>query len=228
MANNFTINDLPPDERPRERMISLGERALSTQELLQLILGRGIAGESVSMTAQKIISQFGSLSKLAEASIAELSEIKGIGVAKATQLKAVFEISRRLNSDSKTYKSKELNNPEAVCSLISSKIKDYNKEHFYLISLNSRNNSVGEVSIGTLTASLVHPREVFIEAIKAKAVSVILVHNHPSGDASPSENDLKLTKEMIKAGKLMGIDVLDHVIIAKDKTFFSFKDSRWI
>ena len=228
MSKNFTIHDLPPEERPRERLLNLGERALSTQELLQIILGRGIAGESVAVTSQKIISQFGNLDKIAEASIAELSEIKGIGPAKAAQIKAVFEIGRRVSFGSQTYNNEELTNPEAICNLIGGKIKDYNKEHFYLISLNSRNHSVGEISIGTLNANLVHPREVFSEAIKAKAASVIFVHNHPSGDTNPSQNDVKITKELVKVGKIMGIEVLDHIVIARGKSFFSFKENGLI
>jgi len=228
MAKNFTINDLPIEERPRERLLNLGERALSAQELLQIVLGRGIAGESVAVTSQKLISQFGSLEKIAEASIPELSQIKGIGPAKAAQLKAVFEIGRRLSSQTSIYKSKELTSPEAVCNLVRSKIKDFRKEHLYLISLNSRNYTVGEVSVGTLNSNLVHPREVFGEAIRNKAASVILVHNHPSGDVNPSQSDLKITKELIKVGKLMGIEILDHIIISKNKSFFSFKENRWM
>ena len=227
MTKSFTIHDLPADERPRERLVKFGEQALSAQELLQLILGRGVAGESVAVTAQKLLTQFGSLQKLSEASIEELSSIKGIGLAKAGQIKAAFEIGRRLSTQIAPYKSKELTSPEAVAKLIKSKIKNYNKEHFYLISLNSRNHSIGEVSIGTLNANLVHPREVFGEAIKSNAASVILVHNHPSGDAEPSEDDLTITKRIIEAGKIMGIDVLDHIIITKSKVF-SFKERKLI
>src|SRR3989338_8954171 len=196
MSKSFTIHDLPKEERPRERLVKFGEQALSAQELLQLILGRGIAGESVVVTAQKLLSQFGSLQKLAEASIKELSAIKGIGPAKAAQIKAVFEIGRRISTQTPSYKSKELTDPKKVYHLIKSKLKDYTREHFYIIALNSRNWSVAEVSIGSLNASIVHPREVFTEAIKNKAASVIFVHNHPSGDLEPSEGDLLTTKRL--------------------------------
>jgi len=223
MSKSFTINDLPKEERPRERLVKFGEQALSVQELLQLILGRGIAGESVVITAQKLLSQFGSLQKLAEASIEELFSVKGIGLAKATQMKAAFEIGRRLSTQAAPYKSKELTDPEKVYRLIKSKLKDYHKEHFYIIILNSRNWSVAEVSIGSLNASIVHPREVFAEAIKNKAASVIFVHNHPSGDSDPSEDDLIITKRLVEAGKIMGIEVNDHIIITKTG-FFSFKE----
>jgi len=222
MSKSFTIHDLPKEERPRERLVKFGEQALSVQELLQLILGRCIAGESVVVTAQKLLSQFGSLQKLAETSIEELSSVKGIGLAKATQIKAVFEIGRRLSTQAAPYKSKELTDPEKVYRLIKSKLKDYHKEHFYIIVLNSRNWSVAEVSVGSLNASIVHPREVFAEAIKNKAASVIFVHNHLSGDPEPSEGDLVVTKRLVEAGKILEIEVVDHIIITKDK-FLSMK-----
>ena len=222
MSQSFTIHDLPKEERPRERLVKFGEEALSTQELLQVILGRGIAGESVVVTAQKLLTQFGSLQKLAEASIEELSSVKGIGLAKATQIKAVFEIGRRLSTQAPSYKSKELTDPKKVYQLIKSKLKDYHKEHFYIIALNSRNYSIAEVSVGSLNASIVHPREVFAEAIKNKAASVIIAHNHPSGDPEPSEDDLQTTKQLVEAGKILDIEIVDHVIVTKDK-FLSMK-----
>jgi DNA repair protein RadC len=227
MSKSFTIRDLPKDERPRERLVKFGEQALSAQELLQLILGRGVAGESVAVTAQKLLSQFGSLQKLAEASIEELSSIKGIGLAKAAQIKAAFEIGRRVSLQTPSYKSKELTDSEKVYRLIKSKLKDYQKEHFYIIALNSRNYSIAEVSVGSLNASIVHPREVFAEAIKNKAASVIFAHNHQSGDPEPSEDDLLLTKRLVESGKILGIEVIDHIILAKNR-FFSFKNNGLI
>jgi len=223
MPKSFTIRDLPKEERPRERLVKFGEQALSAQELLQLILGRGVSGESVAVTAQKLLTQFGSLQKLAEASIEELSSIKGIGLAKAAQLKAVFEIGRRLSLQNVNYRGKEITNPEKVFNLIKSRLKDYHKEHFYVIALDSRNYSIAEISVGTLNENIVHPREVFTEAIKNKAASVIFVHNHPSGDPQPSEEDLEITKRLVEAGKILGIEVLDHIIITKEG-FFSFKE----
>ena len=227
MNKSFTIHDLPKDERPRERLVKFGEQALSAQELLQIILGRGVAGESVAITAQKLLAQFGSLQKLAEASIEELSSIKGIGLAKATQIKATFEISRRISTQVPSYKSKELTDPKKVYRLIKSKLKDYHKEHFYIIALNSRGHSIAEISVGSLNASIVHPREVFAEAIKNKAASVVFAHNHPSGDPEPSEDDLLLTKKLVESGKILGIEVFDHIIVVKDD-FFSFKNKGLI
>ena len=213
MNKSFTIHDLPKEERPRERLVKFGEQALSAQELLQLILGRGIAGESVVVTAQKLLTQFGSLQKLSEASVEELSSIKGIGLAKAAQIKATFEISRRLSTQTSPYKSKELTDPEKVFKFMRGKIKDYKKERLYVISLNTRSWTVNEVSVGTLDSSIAHPREAFSEAIKSNASSVIFVHNHPSGDTEPSQEDIELTRQLVEAGKLLSIEVLDHIII---------------
>ncbi len=227
MTQSFTLHDLPVDERPRERLVKFGEHALSAQELLQLILGRGIAGESVAVTAQKLLTQFGSLQKLGEANIEELSTIKGIGPAKAAQLKAVFEIGRRVSTQPLPYKSKELTDPEKVYKLIKSKLTDYHKEHFYIIAINIRNYSIAEVSVGTLNSSLVHPREAFSEAIKAKAASVIFAHNHPSGNTTPSDDDIATTKRLVESGKILGIEVLDHVIVGKEN-FLSFKQQGLI
>lgn len=227
MSNSFTIHDLPAEERPRERLVNLGEQALSAQELLQLILGRGIAGESVAVTAQKLLTQFGNLQKLAEASLEDLSSVRGIGLAKAAQIKATFEIGRRLSTQVLPYKSKELSDPKKVFQLIKSRLKNYHKEHFYIIALNSRNHSLAEVSVGSLNASIVHPREVFAEAIKNKAASVIFSHNHPSGDPEPSEDDIVMTKRLVEAGKILGIEVVDHIIVTKNG-FSSFKEKSLI
>ncbi len=215
MARNFTIHDLPKEERPRERLVKFGEQALSAQELLQLILGRGVAGESVAVTAQKLLSRFGSLQKLSEASIEELSSIKGIGLAKVAQVKAAFEISRRVSTQTPPYKSRELRNPEKVFKFMRGKIKDYKREHLYAIILNVKSWTVAEVSVGTLDTMFGHPREAFAEAIKNRASSVIFVHNHPSGNTEPSQEDIKLTQQLVKAGDLLGIEVLDHLIITK-------------
>jgi len=225
MTKSFTIHDLPKEERPRERLLKFGEQALSVQELIQLILGRGIAGESVAVTAQKLLAQFGSLQKLSEASLEELSSIKGIGLAKAAQIKAAVEVGRRLSTQTPAYKKKELLNPEKVARLVRSKLKDYSKEHFYLIALDSRNWSIHEVSLGTLNASIVHPREAFTEAIKSKASSVIIAHNHPSGDPEPSQDDLEITKRLVEAGQVLDIEVLDHIIVTKE-TFLSMKEKE--
>lgn len=226
MKKSFTVRDLPKEERPRERLVKYGESALSLQELLQIILRTGNKGESVVALAQKLLTHFGNLQNLKEASIEELMSIKGIGLAKAVQIKAALELGRRAEITLER-KQKKIITPQDVFKLMKSKLKDYSKEHFYIISLNSRNAIISEISIGTLNASLVHPREVFAEAIRQRANSIILVHNHPSGDPTPSKDDIKITKKLKEAGKILGIEVLDHIIITRN-SYLSFKNKNLI
>ena len=224
MKKSFTIHDLPISERPRERLQKFGIQALSAQEILALILGRGIAGESVIMTAQRLLSQFGNLKGIASASLEELSQVKGIGLAKASQIKAAFELSNRLEDYSETGGKPLIKTPEDVAGVVRSKLRRKKKEHFLALLLDTRNQliKISEISIGSLDTSIVHPREVFKEAISASAASVIFVHNHPSGDPKASEDDVELTKRLIEAGNIIGIDVLDHIIIG-DKNYLSLK-----
>jgi len=220
----MTIHDLPISERPRERLQRLGVEALSAQEILALILGRGIAGESVMVTAQRLLSQFGNLKGIGSASLEELAQVKGIGVAKASQLKAASELANRLESYSEGRDKQLVKTPDDVANLVQGKLKGKKKEYFLAILLDSRNQliKVAEISVGSLDSSIVHPREVFKEAVSATAASAIFVHNHPSGDPEASEDDIKLTKRLAEAGEIMGIDVLDHVIIG-DKKYLSLK-----
>ncbi|OGP90589.1 MAG: hypothetical protein A2156_09045 [Deltaproteobacteria bacterium RBG_16_48_10] len=221
---SFTVRDLPKSERPRERLQKIGPENLSSQELLALVIGRGIPKKSVMTIAQELLVRFGNVRAIGQATLEELSQIKGIGIAKATQIKACFELAKRENLETEE-ESFDIKNPEAVFKLISSSIKDKAKEHFKLILLNSRNKKIGisAVSTGTLTTSLVHPREVFKDAITHSAASVILAHNHPSGDPEPSEDDLKITKKLVESGKILGIEVIDHIIIGKNN-FYSFRE----
>ena len=221
---SFTIHDLPLSERPRERLQKFGIEALSAQEVLALILGRGIAGESVMVTAQRLLSQFGSVKGIAGASVEELSQVKGIGVAKASQIKAAFELANRLEGYSEAGDKPVLKTPEDVAGLVRGRLKGKKKEHFLVILLDTRSRliKVAEISVGSLDGSIVHPREVFKEAISATAASVIFVHNHPSGDPTASEDDVRLTKRLAEVGEIVGIDVLDHIIIG-DKKYLSLK-----
>ena len=219
----FTVHDMPKQERPRERLQRLGSDALSSQELLALIIGRGISKRSVLDIAHELMRRFGSIHGMSEATIEELSAVKGIGIAKAAQIKAAFELAKRqdLEQDIPPF---TVNNPQTLVKAIRATIQDKAKEHFKLVLLNTRNKVTGiiPISVGTLNASLVHPREVFKEAIHGNAASVILVHNHPSNDLEPSEEDIKLTRRMVEAGNIIGIEVLDHIIITKND-FLSLK-----
>ena len=220
---SFTIHDLPKSERPRERLQMHGAEALSSQELLALILGRGVRGESVLVTAQRLLSEFGNVKNISQASLEELSAIKGMGTAKASQLKAAFELGRRKEED--TGEQILVKSHQDVIKLVRQKLKDKKKEHFLILCLDTRNNliKISNISTGTLDANLVHPREVFKEAIQALSSSIILVHNHPSGNPEPSDADIDITKRILETGKAVGIDILDHIIIANNRSF-SFKE----
>ena len=215
----FTIRDLPPSERPRERLMALGPEALSEQELLCCILGRGISGESVLVTAQRLLKQFRGLNGIGDASVEQLAQVHGVGQAKAVQLKASVELARRLSRPPDDH-PRLVETAEAAAQLLRPALVDKKKEHFVALLLDSRHRLIrlSPIAVGSLSASLVHPRELFKEAITASAAAVIMAHNHPSGDPEPSEHDLVLTKRLVQAGRLLGIEVLDHMILASQGT----------
>jgi len=230
----WTVSDLPVDERPRERLLKLGPQSVSTQELLAIIIASGVKGVPVMMAAQSLLSYFGSLSNIADASEEELkSAVKGIGPAKIARLKACFELAKRLmkaeNEQPVCRTEAKITNPEVAYSLIKKHIRAYKKEHFFAVSLDSRNRIIGidEISTGTLEASVVHPRETFESAIKRHAAKIIIAHNHPSEDPAPSEDDIGITTRLKEAGLIMGIELIDHIVICKN-SYFSFKEKGLI
>ncbi len=215
----LTVHDLPVSERPRERLIALGAEALSEQELLCCLLGRGIAGESVLVTAHRLLKAFGSVRGIAEASVEDLSNVRGIGQAKSVQLKAAAELARRMAAAPER-RPPPVETAEAAEALIRPHLRDKRKEHFVALLLDARHRVIrlAPIAVGSLSASLVHPRELFKEAVAAHAAAMIVAHNHPSGDSQPSDHDVRLTKRLVQAGRLMGIEVLDHLIVSAGPT----------
>lgn len=222
------IRELPPEQRPRERMLKEGATSLSDIDLLAIMLRTGTAKASAMELAAAILSRFKDLRALSQATIEELSEIKGIGPVKAVQVKAALELGRRLAS-LPAEERPIIRCPEDVCSLLMEDLRNLDREYFLALLLNTKNQVLAKetISIGTLNASMVHPRELFKVAIRRSAAAVILVHNHPSGDPTPSREDITLTKRLQEAGEIIGIDVLDHIVIG-DNRFTSLKSKGLI
>ena len=223
MTTKLLIKDLPKVERPREKLAKFGTEFLKDSELLAILLSTGTEGKSAIKIAEEILSKF-SKKKLLGLSFDQLKQIKGIGQAKACQILAAFELSKRVLKVDTSNTKPTIQTPKDVIAQVSY-LKNHKKENFVVLYLNSRNELLNKetISIGTLNANLVHPREVFEPAITGYSISIVLVHNHPSGDPEPSEDDLKITKQLIEAGKILGIEVVDHIIISQEK-FISFKD----
>ena len=225
-------NDLPKALQPREKFDRLGPENLSESDLLAILLRTGTAGTNVVELAEALLMQYGSLSALSRTSIAELQKIHGIGREKAKILKAALEIGRRLVQEN-VGENPRIASPEEAAAVLRERARSLDREVFWVLLLDTKSRLMAppcEVSKGTLNSSLVHPREIFQPAIQHSAASVILAHNHPSGDPSPSAQDIRITKKLIEAGKTMEIKVLDHLIMGRKtrdgaNDFFSLRES---
>ncbi len=221
------IKDFSEEDRPRERLKAYGPKSLSNSELLALILRQGSKNNNVIDLANKLLSRY-DLKSISRKSLAELENINGIGNVKASQIIACFELARRLSSFTKE-KRKLINAPEDILKLFSPEMSTLQQEHIKAVYLDSRKRIISEqtIFVGSLNSSVIHPRELLASAITERAAGIIIIHNHPSGDPSPSDEDLEITKQLIGASNLLEIDFLDHIIIG-DKKYFSFRESGLI
>jgi DNA repair protein RadC len=228
-SRKLTMKDLPYDERPREKLIHSGEQNLSDAELLAIVLGSGTKRESAVQMAQRILKEAGNLKMLSSMSVSELiKQFHGVGPARAAQLKAALELSRRYSKELRETKPR-FSNSGTVYLHFHESFLGKQQEELWIAVLDMKNNLVlkQEISKGTLNGSPVHPREVFGGAIRNSGAAIMLLHNHPSGDPAPSPEDRKVTTQMMEAGKILGIPLLDHIIIGNEK-YFSFKDQGLI
>ena len=216
MQDSLRLKDQPACERPRERLAALGADALSHAELIAILLRTGLKGVNAVEIGKQLVQKFGTLQGLAQASVADLCKVKGIGRDKAVTLVAAFALARKMAGELQ-YESPVLDNPESVARLLRDQNLGKPVETLQVLLLNTRRRliRVEEISQGTLDTLLVHPREVFKCAIAANAASLVLAHNHPSGDPSPSEADIKVTRDLIRAGQLLKIEVVDHIILGR-------------
>lgn len=224
----FMIRDLPLEERPRERLLLEGAAYLSNVELLAILLRTGTKQQSALGLAQLILQQTQGLKLLNEITLEELVSIHGIGESKAIQILATIELGKRI-AKAKNIKQNSILSPSDCVSYLSAEMKHLTQEHFVVLFLDTKNYIIGKktIFIGSLNKAIVHPREVFKEAIKRSSASVICAHNHPSGDPTPSSQDIQLTHRLSEAGELLGIKLLDHLIIGDDQ-FVSLKEKGYL
>ena len=228
MIGGNLIKDIIKEERPRETLLKKGETYLSDSELLAILINNGTRDKSAITLAREIIETSDGIRNLSNITVEELSKIKGIGLAKACRIISALELGRRVSVASEMQKFK-ISSPQDIGNVYMEELRYKKKEIFRVVLLNTKNVIIGskDISEGSLNASIVHPREVFLEAIKKSANKMILMHNHPSGDPTPSSEDINITKRLISAGQIVGIEILDHVIIG-DGSFYSFKENRQI
>ena len=225
--NSRSVKHWPEDERPRERLIALGASALSDTQLLAIIIRNGKAGRTALDLGRELLNKFGSLAGIGQAGVKEICAIEGMGPAKAAELKAAIEIGRRYQKP--TLAGASLCSSQDVAEYYRPRMRDLKKEVFRCALLDTKNKMIRdeEVSIGSLSSSIVHPRDTFKAAVRESAAAVIFIHNHPSGDIKPSQEDILLTRRLVQAGEVLGIQVLDHIIIG-DGVHFSFRDNGMI
>ncbi|RKQ37915.1 RadC family protein [Oceanobacillus halophilus] len=227
-SQTIMIKDVPKEDRPRERLLKMGASHLSNQELLAILLGSGTREESVMSLSNRVLMHFEGFKLLRDATIEELVAIKGIGIAKGVLLLSAIELGKRMNQ----YKPDEkyiIRSPDDGADYIMEEMRTLKQEHFVVLFLNTKNQVIHRqtIFIGSLNASIVHPREVYREAVKRSAASIIVAHNHPSGDPSPSQEDIQVTKRLVESGKMIGIELLDHLIIG-DRKFVSLKEKGYL
>ncbi len=225
---HVTMKDVPMQDRPRERLAKLGAQQVSNQELLSILLGTGTKTESVQQLAQRVLMHFEGINLLRDSTLEELTAIKGIGTVKAVIVLAAIELGNRINQ-LKPQERYCIRSPEDGANFVMEEMRMLKQEHFVVIFLNTKNQVIHRqtVFIGSLNASIVHPREVFREAVKRAAASIICCHNHPSGDPSPSQEDIQVTKRLAECGKMIGIELLDHLVIG-DHKFISLKEKGYV
>ena len=216
MSESFRLKDQPASERPRERLVARGPDALTHAELIAILLRTGLQGVNVVQVGQNLLQKFGSLNALASASVDEIIKIPGIGRDKAATLVAAFALARRMEQERRE-ESPVLDNPPAIVNFLRESNRLKNVESFQVLLLNARRKliRIEEVSDGLLDTVLVHPREVFRAAIVANAAAMVLIHNHPSGDPTPSEADIKVTLDLIRASHVLKVEILDHIILGR-------------
>jgi DNA repair protein RadC len=216
MSQGTRIKDLPAGERPRERLAALGADALKNSELIAILLRTGLHGVSAIQIGEELLQKFGTLTALEHATLEQLQEVKGIGRDKAIALKSAFTLARRMAAELHG-QAPVLDTPASVADYLREQNRPYEVEHFQVVLLNVRRKliRVEVIAQGLVDTILVHPREVFKSAIAANASALVLVHNHPTGDPSPSEADIRVTRDLIRAGQLLKIEVLDHVILGR-------------
>ena len=227
--SQINIREMPPDERPREKLAAHGAAALTDPELIAILLRTGVPGKNVLEVARHLLHEFGSLGGLSRCTVDELAQIHGVGFAKAVQLVAAFGLGARLARE--TLSKQKIDSPELVNELLGPEMRRLHKESLRVILLDTRYHliRVEEVSIGSVNESIAHPRDIFRPAMIASAYAVIVAHNHPSGDSSPSQTDHSLTRRLAEAAELLQIKLLDHIIIGapseQSPGYFSFKEA---